>query len=189
MRIEARAHRKRIRDHIVFIVLSLAMGGWFAYDGYVTYPKENRLVAEENEARLAEDPTFVAEPEPYEGYQMAQQKVLAVACGGFALVFVLFLIRALRNRIVIDDEGLSVDGQAVIPYDAMTSLQTAQWREKGWVDLAYDQDGRSRTVRLDSFKIGSFDELVAAICERKAFETLPPRGEADEEKLQISNDE
>ena len=182
MRIEARAHRKRIREHILYIVLSLALGGWFAYDGYVTYPNANRAVAAENAKRRADDPAFADEPEPHKASDITMQKLLAASCGLTVLAVVPFLIRAVRNRIVLDDQGLSVNGGAVIPYDAMTELETKRWLDKGWVDLAYNQDGRSRTVRLDSFKIGSFDELVAAICERKGFEALPSRGEADGEE-------
>jgi len=34
-----------------------------------------------------------------------------------------------------------------------------------------DADGREDTVRLDSYHIARFDEIIGAVCERKGFES------------------
>ncbi len=174
-RVEARAHRRRIRDSVIAIVVLAVFGGWFLLDGTVGYPAENRAVEQANERGRAENPDFVLEALPNSDSEILAQKVLAGVCGLIAVGIVPFVIRAKRNRIVVDDNGLHIDRQAPIAFSSMTAFHTDRWDEKGWIDLEYDQGGQARRVRLDSFSIEPFDPIVEAIAQQTHLEPPGPR--------------
>jgi len=99
------------------------------------------------------------------------QKRFAV---GLAMVTVILLVKFIRtttSRTVLDDTGLTM-GSRRVAWDEMTGLSVDEYREKGWVDLEYNQAGVARTLRLDSYHLNLFDEIVGAICEKKGF-SLP----------------
>ncbi|MEE8169148.1 MAG: hypothetical protein V3T70_01240 [Phycisphaerae bacterium] len=97
------------------------------------------------------------------------QKVIGVALMLVAVVLVIRFVRILRTRVVLDDKGLHLKGGRVIAWDDMTALETKQFRQKGWLDLAYASDGRSNRFRIDSYHLREFDALVDEICRRKSF--------------------
>ena len=171
-RVEARAHRRRIRDSVIAIVALAFFGGWFLLDGTVWYPAENRAAEQANERGRTENPDFVPEPLPNSESEIFWQKVLAGVCGLVAAAIVPFVIRARRHRIVVDGNGLHIDRQAPIVFSSMTAFHTDRWDEKGWVDLEYEQGGRTRRVRLDSFRIEPFEPIVEAIAQQT--DLIPP---------------
>lgn len=174
-RIEARAHRRRIRDSVVAILVVTAFGGWFLLDGTVRYPAENRAVQEANERGRAENPDFAPVPLPKSDTEIFWQKSLAGACGLIAVAIVPFVIRAKRDRIVVDDNGLHINRRAPIAFSSMTAFHTDRWDDKGWIDLEYEQGGRPRRVRLDSFGIEPFEPIVEAIAQQAHLEPPGPR--------------
>lgn len=111
------------------------------------------------------------------------QKWFAVLTGVIAVIALVHLVRIWRARWILDDNGLTAGGR-LIPWDAMDSLVTKDYQRKGWLDLVHVQNGRKASVRLDSFHIDRFDDIVLAICERKGFasplkpaaEEAPPDG-------------
>ncbi|HOW72265.1 MAG TPA: hypothetical protein PKY77_16820 [Phycisphaerae bacterium] len=109
---------------------------------------------------------------------IAGQKWFAVLTGVVALATLVHLIRIWRARWVLDDEGLTAAGR-LIPWDAMDSFATEDYQRKGWLDLVYLQEGRKGKVRLDSFHIDRFDDIILGICERKGFPS--PLKPAEEE--------
>lgn len=96
------------------------------------------------------------------------QKALGLILGVVALVVGIYYIRINTMRTVLDDNGLTVKGRHV-PWDRMSELDASDYERKGWLDVVYDDGGRRKTVRLDSYHIARFDEIVNAICERKGF--------------------
>jgi hypothetical protein len=74
----------------------------------------------------------------------------------------------MRTRVVLDDNGLSYN-RLHIPWEAMTGLRAKDYSRKYWVDLEYTAGDVTRSLRLDSFHIQQFNEVLAAICERKGF--------------------
>lgn len=109
------------------------------------------------------------------------QKVIAVGLGGLALVVLFFLLRAYMTRVVVDERGLTFN-RTHVPWDAMAGLGTEDYARKGWLDLNYEADGSTRKVRLDSYHIDRFNEIMDAICERKGYAV--PRVRAAEEPEQ-----
>ena len=99
------------------------------------------------------------------------QKVLALILMHLGFIVIAKFVGALRMRIVVDDTGLAINRKRVA-FDAMRGLRIDAYRDKGWVFLDYEKNDAVRSIKLDSYDITRFDELVGAICERTGF--APP---------------
>lgn len=116
--------------------------------------------------------------EPSES-DVANQKRIAYFTGICAILALIHLARVLKNKTILDDQGLRVGGK-LIGWDAMKSLDSADYARKGWLHLVYDVNGQSAQARLDSYDIDLFDEIVSEICRRKGFTSPLPPPEADQ---------
>ena len=96
---------------------------------------------------------------------IVMQKWIAVGLCGVLLITLSFLIRAIRTRVVLDDAGLTFNRRH-IAWEAMTGLDIDEYKERGWLDLVYD-DGE--LLRLDSYHIAKFREIITEISNRKGF--------------------
>lgn len=99
---------------------------------------------------------------------IAWQKRLAVLLLFVALWVAAKLYSVIRTRATLDDTGLTMNGKH-IAWEAMTALKNDKYELKGWLDLVYEVNGTSGELRLDSYHIARFSEIVQAICERKEF--------------------
>jgi hypothetical protein len=98
------------------------------------------------------------------------QKVIAAVVGLAAVYGAFRLGRTLAIHVVVDDAGLSY-GRKKVPWQAMTGLRTDQYKDKAWVDLEYQEGEGRHEIRLDSYLIRGFDQVIAAICDRKGFQS------------------
>lgn len=98
------------------------------------------------------------------------QKILGMVLGIVSLFVAIYYVRINTWKTVVDDAGLTVKGRHV-PWDRITGLDTADYDRKGWLDVVYDDGGRSGTIRLDNYHIARFDEIVNAVCERKGLDS------------------
>lgn len=97
------------------------------------------------------------------------QKVFGVGLSIVSLGVLIHFWRINRMRTILDDIGVTVKGQHV-PWDRMTGVDTEDYQRKGWLDLVYTTPGgQEETVRLDSYHIEKFDEIVQEICQRKGY--------------------
>ena len=122
-----------------------------------------------------------------------QQFFWAIVPTPFGLYFLIKLIKALRLKVVVDEQGLVYAGKR-IAWDAMTGLRG--YSPKGWIDLYYNDEGKERKLRFDNEKFRLFDEVVAAICEKKdfineieAYKADQARRHADEEAARAAEDQ
>jgi hypothetical protein len=97
------------------------------------------------------------------------QKVLALVLGVLAVVILVHFMRIRGTIAVVDEDGLMFHGER-ISWDAMESLDSSRLKAKGEVVLSYRTNGQERAVRLDSYAIEHFKEVVTAICQKKGFE-------------------
>lgn len=101
---------------------------------------------------------------------MRSQKILALVLAILGIPLIVHYLRVLTYSVRLDDQGLKVSGKPLIPFEAMTGLDAARYRDKGRVELQYNRDGQDATVRLDDYWIRDFNTLINALCERKGFE-------------------
>lgn len=113
------------------------------------------------------------------------QKVLGAILAVVSLAFGVHYVRVMTMKTILDDEGLTAKGSR-IAWDQMRELDACDYQRKGWLDLVYGSDGEERTVRLDSYHIAAFDEIVNTICERKGFDTpIKPRSPEHAESEEV----
>lgn len=116
---------------------------------------------------------------------IAVQKLLGVALGAGALIPLAMLLVQMSHRYVLDDQGLTMPGCGRIAYDQMTGIDVSAFSTKGIVRLSYrDARGQETTALLDEEKIARFEEIVAALCQKKGWpiEVEPEEEDAGAEK-------
>ena len=102
------------------------------------------------------------------------QKRLGAGLSVFSLYLLVFILRVARTKLVLDENGLTLNGKGPIAWDSMKSLDTSRFSAKGWADLIYNDGGTEATMRLDEYHIASFDEAIDEICKRKGFDNPLP---------------
>jgi len=120
-----------------------------------------------DENRVVRVDRLEVQREPSES-DIRNQKVLALVLAVIGLVVLVHFVRIVRARIVLDEAGLTIGGRT-IGWDAMESLDTGKLKEKGWVTLSYRQNTGQEIIRLDSYALDRFDDILATICTRKGF--------------------
>ncbi|MHC4444741.1 MAG: hypothetical protein ACYTBZ_04775 [Planctomycetota bacterium] len=104
---------------------------------------------------------------------LAGQKYIAVALAIVSLIVAIIVYRIATLRVLLDDRGLAIN-KIFIPWEQMSGLITGQYADKGWIDLQYTSAGESKTLRLDSYHIKLFDDIVGVICQKKGFDSPLP---------------
>ena len=154
----------RFRRYIM-VALLLAFGGWFAYDGWVKYPRVNdeidtlqrqQLAARdagdrEREVKLSEQLKSLGDKGKPLG--LFFQKTFAVICPILAFTYLGWTFYRSRGEYRLTDEDvLHAPGHPPVPLDQLTAVRNPKWDRKGIADLDYALDGgKSGTVRLDDF--------------------------------------
>ena len=88
------------------------------------------------------------------------------------LISVLLAVRQLTRKLVADDGGITY-GSAVVAWPEVNKLDATELKSKGILTLVH---GNGRKLKLDSWKIRNFKELVAFV-EKKLpdVETIEPQ--------------
>jgi len=107
-------------------------------------------------------------PADYRRDSIRQQKFFTVVCAILALAGTVWFVRIWRTRVIVDSTGL-IYNRRTISWEAMTRLDSSQYPAKGWVTLIYQDGPKERRLKLDSFKIDAFDDVVDGICRQKGF--------------------
>jgi len=136
----------RLRRYL-FVGLMVAAGLWFAYDGFIGYPRQwekfSRMTPEQRAHTTAPPPPF----------SIRIQKELAL---GLLLLaptcLAVFLYRS-RGSYRLQGELLSVPGHPPVQFSQILELDKGLWDRKGIAKVTYrDSSGRAnRTLRLDDF--------------------------------------
>jgi len=92
------------------------------------------------------------------------QKAIAGAIGLGALVALVFLVREMRLRFVLDDEGLALPGHGRIAFERMVALDDSDFAKKGILRLKYRDGDDEKTALLDEERIDRF-----GLCEKKSW--------------------
>jgi len=108
------------------------------------------------------------------------QKRIAAILAVVSVIVLVRLFQALMLRVVVDEAGL-VFNRKRIAWNEMTDLDTGEYRDKGWVDLHYRRGDSTLSMRLDSYHIKKFDEIVEAVAQKKDF--IFQQGRQKEEQI------
>ncbi len=97
------------------------------------------------------------------------QLLLGSLTGALMLWAGYLLVSAARTRVVLNDQGLMANGRGPIEYARMRSLDTSEYARKGRVTLRFEEAGKDAALRLDSYHVARFREIVTEICNRRGF--------------------
>lgn len=108
-------------------------------------------------------------PGPHTETDLTLQKWCGYVLAVFGAVLVVLLVRVLRTRATLTQDGLHVRGKPLISFEVMTSLRPDQSRRGTGVRIEYKLNDSSGVIRLDDYTFKRYDAIVSAICERKHF--------------------
>lgn len=106
--------------------------------------------------------------------ELMWQKLLAFGLLPVGAILIFQTLRVLTVKFVLDEQGLKLGGRRLIPFDAMTGLDASKNRGRGYIDLQYSINGRSKRARLDEYVIRDHRAIIAEICLRRGFENPFP---------------
>lgn len=165
----------RSRRYIMVAALVL-FGAWFAYDGWVKYPRNNvridEVTRELNETRDDSRKAVLDEELRKLGaktsdFNIFLQKVLAFAVPVLGLGYLAFFLYRSRGEIVLNGDVLSVPGHPPVNIREIRSIDNRQWKKKGIAYLTYASGGQERRIRLDDFIYDQtpIDDIYAVIAK------------------------
>lgn len=187
----ARAGRYYRNARYIMVLVGVAMGAYFLYDGYVGYPKKNKQI-EENDAALA-SMTDKSSPEWYQRQDLqtklktkhsdtdiALQKVLGFVVPLASLAFLVYVLRKSRGEIRLENDVLTAPDHPAVPLSAITSVDARLWKKKGIAVVHYDVGGTKGAITLDDFVYeqppidAMYDRIVAATASTNEATVAPP---------------
>ena len=158
--------------HLFVAALLAAMGAWFAYDGYVTYPSMTPEALYEK-IEHSQPPSHEAAVKVYENAIPRQKQFMALCLLG-SLVVGLGVLKAWRFRFEYDDDGFFWNGHRMTKADIL-SVNDSQWKKKGIFRLKT----RFGKITLDAWHNAGVDEFVNQISSaRMESQTSVPRSES-----------
>ena len=148
----------------IMVAMLIGMGLWFAYDGWVSWPKsrENfkRVSAELDAATAANDQAkkdaLLEEQKKYSDHSDTDiffQKVLGFVLPPLGVFTFFWAMRNSRGEYRLVGETLSVPGHDPVNFDQIRRLDKKLWDRKGIAYIDYETAGTSeiKRFRLDDF--------------------------------------
>jgi hypothetical protein len=158
------------------VVLLVASGGWFCYDGWRGYPREN-AVAEGLDAQLAAKQKEIATAKaindlaavtdrqeeytklnlertshkPHQKTDILLQKVLGVSLPILGVFTLFWSLRVSRGVYRLEQETLHVPGHPPIPLSSVVTINRKLWDRKGIAYLEYETNGVRGRLKLDDY--------------------------------------
>src|SRR5215218_8582644 len=178
--------------HLIMAVLMIAGGLWFAYDGWVKWPNENKLITklqvDKEEANKANNQNEIdriakelTQHTPHPDMDLLFQKALAIALPLAGIAYGAWTMQATRGRYRLEGDTLYVPGHPPVSlqYD-IRRIDKRKWDRKGIAYLHYQAGGppaRSGIVKLDDFAYERkpTDEILERI-ERNVLPSDAPQG-------------
>jgi hypothetical protein len=161
--IVARASNEYRLKRLAIVVMLLACGAWFAYDGIVKYPNENarieQLKKDVEAARKASDDAKVTRfsselgrLQHHTDSDLRLQVILGMALPPLGLLVGIWSFYQCRGAYRLRDNVLSVPGHPPIPLDAIRSIDKTDWDRKGIALIEYElPNGARGSAKLDDF--------------------------------------
>lgn len=130
-----------------FALFVIVMGLWFAYDGFINWPDEQRRFNEATPERQA------LMTKPHNDASILIQRLLAVSLVPLGLFLLPYFFYVSRGQCRLAENTLYLPGHPPIPLDAIQELDKSKWDRKGIARFTYQLpgSGESDTATLDDF--------------------------------------
>lgn len=177
--IVARAGRYYRNVRYLMAVAAVALGGWFAYDGYVHWPWMNaeydRVDAQITQLQNTrpDDPQLPPLIKEREGLKkhsdtdILVQRVLAFSLPPAGLALLVWMLYNSRGQYRFDGRTLEVPGHPPIDVATISALDRKLWDRKGIAFVEYaTTNGRIARAKLDDFvyERGPTDAIFERLC-------------------------
>jgi hypothetical protein len=145
----------------LLVTIMLALGFWFAYDGFINWPNERERFASMSAREQAEA------KKPHTDWDIGIQKGLAyLLIPGAPILLGLFLYRS-RGEIRLTGSTLHAPGHPPVAFDQIRELDMTQWERKGIAYVGYKLPPAKAiaTLKLDDFvyQRDAIDEIVKRV--------------------------
>ena len=148
--------------HLIMSILLIAGGLWFAYDGWIKWPKQNAQIEQVQKDKVAaQDAGDSAKVEALSKQLSSMshhtetdiliQKLLAFTLPAFGLFWGVWTLRDTRGLYRMTGDKLQAPGHPPITYSDIRRIDKRKWDRKGIAFLHYDHAGRSGVLKLDDF--------------------------------------
>ena len=132
----------------LFCLVMLGMGGWFAYDGFVKYPRHNEL----HLLHVRDPATYPQDYPTHTPTSIRLQKRLAVVLPVAALAMLAWTLYNSRGAYRLAGDTLSVPGHGDVPLSSITQIDKSLWDRKGIAYIDYELPaGKKGRLKLDDF--------------------------------------
>jgi hypothetical protein len=148
--------------HLIMSILLIAGGLWFAYDGWIKWPKQNaqieqvqrdKVTAQDagDNARVEELSRQLSSMSHHTETDILIQKLLAFTLPAFGLFWGVWTLRDTRGLYRMTGDKLQAPGHPAITYADIRRIDKRKWDRKGIAFLHYDHQGRAGVLKLDDF--------------------------------------
>lgn len=165
MQITARMSKTYMWRLALFAGIFLAYASWSAYDGFVAYPKINRIANYFEEYKLqhadwrdswpvyAKANGYPALPDQAKGaFSMYAQYVQLGITLPIGLAALFAYIRGYKRFVGADEKGLVTDAGQRAEFADIVGLNKDRWKTKGIAVVSYKADGIERKLVIDDWK-------------------------------------
>src|SRR5215217_8146123 len=125
--IVARSGRYYRNTRYLFVLGMIAMGAWFARDGWVRYPHERALHQQNPKTGV-----------PHTETDIQLQKVLGCTLPVLGVAFLGWTLYRSRGTYRLQGNVLSVPGHPDVPLDSIVAIDKSKWDRKGIAYVDYE---------------------------------------------------
>lgn len=134
----------------IMALMCLALGGWFIYDGFYAWPKQNRQVEEKNIQLRREGKQ--EERIPHNAKSVMLNKLLGVVLPPVGVALIVLSMYRSRGRYCLDGQTLHAPGHPPIALDQIRRIDKTRWTRKGIAVVDYEAaNGQTRRFVLDDW--------------------------------------
>jgi hypothetical protein len=185
----ARASTEYRVKRLIIVVMLVGMGGWFAYDGFINWPRENAEIEQlkkdievnrADELKRAQLEAELNKKSPHTPLSIQLQKVLAFALPPIGLVVLVWSLYRSRGAYRLNGNLLHVPGHPPFPLDAVRSIDKTDWDRKGIAYINYQlPNGAKGAACLDDFiyERKPTDDIFKRIEDFTGTGDAPPQGQ------------
>ncbi len=148
--IQAPFSRYKRNNILIWIVLLVGVGAWFAYDGYLSRAFIEKHTLEDGQP----DSTLLFNRKAPFGMAAA------------ALVLGIYLAVSKNKKVVADEQALRL-GSLEIPYERIESINKTHFDKKGYFLLTYKADQeQTRELKLSDRSYDNLPELLDTLIRK-----------------------
>lgn len=145
MAIEAPISRYKKNNFVIYIILCIVAGGWFAYDGYIN----KSFIAKHTNDDGTPDSTLV--------FNQKSPPFFAAA----AALFTIYLFVIKNKKLIAAENELVFSDKDKIPYDSIQKIDKTYFEKKGFFVITHKDEHGNEIDRKISER--NYDNLAAIL--------------------------